>query len=106
MGVYMKLVSESMVPIVQEIFAKYYDLYKKCDIAKTREQTALEKAQKLQSTTTVTKPLKYNKLENHTVVLNTKFLSPNMSVSKVSGKTVTINGLISRSRNNMIAPAC
>jgi len=110
--VYMKVVEESMVPFVQQVFAQYSNLFKKCDIAKTREQTALEKAQKLKAATTVTKPVKatplvkYNKMENHTAILNTKFLSPHMSVNKVSGKTVTINGLVARRRVNMIAPAC
>jgi len=111
--VYMKLVDEKMVPFVQEIFSKYTHLYKKCDIAKTREQTALEKAQKTATSTTIkttstTEIVKHNKLENHTVeVLNRQFLTvPNLSVTKVSNKTVTINGLVARNRTNFIAPCC
>lgn len=99
--VYMKVVEESMVPFVQGIFSKYTDLYKKCDIAKTKEMTEMEKSQKS------TAPAKFNKLQNHTAVLNTNFLNPNVSVNKVCGKTVTLNGLVAqRTRYNTISPAC
>jgi len=99
--VYMKVAEESMVQIIQGIFSKYSDLYKKCDIAKTKEQTEFERAQKRAT------PVKFNKLQNHTAVLNTTFRNPNISVNKVSGKTVTLNGLNTRrTRYNMISPAC
>jgi len=42
--VYMKLASTKQVPIVQNIFEKYKDLYKKCDVAKPKTELSTSKA--------------------------------------------------------------
>jgi len=71
--VYMKLASVSQVPIVQGIFEKYKDLYKKCDVAKpkaTVDSTKMYTIPIKSVSTTKSTSLTNNKSNNKIITCN------------------------------------
>jgi len=75
---YMKLSDSSQVPFVQEIFSKYKDLYKKCDVAAPKD------------TITTTKKVSLEIQANNDVVVSK---NDPFTIDEDS-KTITLDGLV------------